>query len=94
MKVVFIKCLLIVLQAELPGRANPTELKAIFEKVGILPTDFFFCSSPLCLPLIEEAFHLTFDLRPFLFDQILKLSMRPSVFVSGFLFTVCQRREV
>lgn len=42
MKVVFTKCSLIVLQAVLPRRADPTELKAIFEKVGFYLSIFCF----------------------------------------------------
>lgn len=42
MEVVFTKYSLIVLQAILPKRADPTELKAIFEKVGLYPDAIVF----------------------------------------------------
>lgn len=68
---------IIFLQTVLPRRADPTELKAIFEKVGVYVCIFLF--SLLCLPLIKEAFHSSFDLYLFLLDQILKLSGCPCV---------------
>lgn len=52
------------LQAVLPRRADPTELKAIFEKVGF---DLYVLLSLLCLSCIKEAFHPSFDLGLFLF---------------------------
>lgn len=70
MNVVFTKYPPIVLQANLPRRAEPTQLKAIFEKVG------FYFYTLFRLPLFEEASHLSFNLCLFLFIT----------FVSGFDF--------
>lgn len=60
----FTKHSLIILQAVLPRRADPTELKAIFEKVGF---DLYVLFSFLSLPSIKEGFLPSFDLGFFSF---------------------------
>lgn len=57
MKVVFSRCLLIVLQAVLLQRADPTELKAIFQKVGLILTHVLLFS--FVFASYQRSFSLT-----------------------------------
>lgn len=88
----FTKHSLIILQAVLPRRADPTELKAIFEKVGF---DLYVLFSFLSLPSFKEGFLPSFDLGFFSFFKWISKA-QPCVFIfykKMFCFTVCQRQE-
>lgn len=89
MKVIFKRYSLIVLQAVLPKRADPAELKAIFEKVRFYLCIFFsfvFASHKRNFSFIIRFMFLSF--------QSNSKAQRVSLYlVSFFLFTVCQRQE-
>lgn len=73
----FTKHSLIILQAVLPRRADPTELKAIFEKVGF---DLYVLFSFLSLPSFKEGFLPSFDLGFFSFFKWISKA-QPCVFI-------------
>uniref|UniRef100_A0A8C4F2B7 Solute carrier family 25 member 13 n=1 Tax=Dicentrarchus labrax TaxID=13489 RepID=A0A8C4F2B7_DICLA len=69
MKVVFTQCSLIVLQAVLPRRADPTELKAIFEKYASVKKNGDCFMSPQ--DFVNRFLHAHTDIR--LSDEATKL---------------------